>query len=84
MPRLQAVGETSESLLFWFLDFSVQPVADAMAAELSMKLGVMVTLGFEHLRRADTVLTMARAAAQLTASGVSIKDALDAVGLGED
>ena len=55
-----------------------------MAAELSMKLGVTVTLGFEHLRRADTVLTMARAAAQLTASGVSIKDALDAVGLGED
>ena len=61
-----------------------QPVADAMAAEFSRKLGTPVTLGFEHLWRADTVLTMARAAAQLTASGVSIKDALDAVGLGED
>ena len=66
------------------LDFSVQPVADAMAAEFSRKLGTPVTLGFEHLRRADTILTLARAAAQLTASGVSIKDALAAVGLGED
>ena len=82
--RSDADGTASRAATSRFLDFSVQPVADVMAAELSMKLGTPVTLGFEHLRRADTVLTMARAAAQLTASGVAIQDALDAVGLGED
>ena len=84
MMRSDADGTASGAATSRFLDFSVQPVADAMVAELSLKLGVPVALGFEHLRRADTILTMARAAAQLTASGVSIKDALDAVGLGED
>ena len=82
--RSDADGTASRAATARYLDFSVQPVADAMAAEFSRKLGTPVTLGFEHLWRADTVLTMARAAAQLTASGVSIKDALDAVGLGED
>ena len=84
MIRSDADGTASRAATSRFLDFSVQPVADAMAAEFSRKLGTPVTLGFEHLRRADTVLTMAKAAAQLTASGVAIKDALDAVGLGED
>ena len=82
--RSDSDGTASRAATSRFLDFSVQPVADAMAAEFSRKLGTPVTLGFEHLRWADTVLTMARAAAQLTASGVAIKDALDAVGLGED
>ena len=82
--RSDADGTASRAATARYLDFSVQQVADAMAAEFSRKLGTPVTLGFEHLWRADTVLTMARAAAQLTASGVSIKDALDAVGLGED
>ena len=62
----------------------MQPVADAMAAEFGRKLGTPVTLGFDALRRADTILTMARAAATLAKAGVSVGDALDAVGLGED
>ena len=82
MMRSDADGTASRAATSRFLDFSVQPVADVMAAELSMKLGVPVSLGFEHLRRADTVLTMARAAAQLTKAGVGVDEALDAVGLG--
>ena len=82
--RSDADGTASRAATSRFRDFSVQPVADAMAAELSMKLGVPVALGFEHLRRADTILTMARAAATLAKAGVSVGDALDAVGLGED
>ena len=82
--RSDADGTASRAATARFLDFSVQPMADAMAAEFGRKLVMPVTLGFDHLKRADTILTMARAAAQLTASGVPIKDALDAVGLGED
>ena len=82
--RSDADGTASRAATGRFLDFSVGPVADGMAAEFTRKLGLPVTLGFEHLKRADTILTLSRAAATLTASGVSIKDALDAVGLGED
>ena len=74
-------GTASRAATGRFLDFSVQPVADAMAAEFSRALGVPVTLGFEHLRRADTILTMSRAVAALVKSGLSVGDALDAVGL---
>ena len=82
--RSDSDGTASRAATSRFLDFSVGPVADGMAAEFTRKLGLPVTLGFEHLKRADTILTLSRAAATLTASGVSIKDALDAVGLGED
>lgn len=82
--RSDADGTASRAATGRFLDFSVQPVAAAMAAEFSMKLGVTVTLGFEHLKRADTILTLARAAATLAKAGVAVGDALDAVGLGED
>ncbi len=81
--RSDADGTASRAAAARWLDFSVQPVADAMAAELTRKLGLQVTFGFDHLRRADTILTMARAAATLAKAGVSVGDALDAVGLGE-
>ena len=81
MFRSDADGTASRAASTRWLDFSVQPVADAMAAELSRKLGTPVSLGFEHLRRADTVLTMSRAVAALVKSGLSVADALDAVGL---
>ena len=84
MFRADADGTASRAATGRFLDFSVQPVADAMAAEFGRKLGTPVTLGFDALRRADTILTMARAAATLAKAGVSVGDALDAVGLGED
>ena len=84
MFRADADGTASRAATGRFLDFSVQPVADAMAAEFGRKLGAPVTLGFDALRRADTILTMARAAATLAKAGVSVGDALDAVGLGED
>ncbi len=82
--RSDADGTASRAATGRFLDFSVQPMADAMAAEFSRKLGVPVALGFEHLRRADIILTLAKAAATLAKAGVSVGEALDAVGLGED
>ena len=82
--RSDADGTASRAATGRFLDFSVQPMADAMSAEFSRKLGTPVTLGFDHLRRADTILTMARAAAALAKAGVEISEALDAVGLGDD
>ena len=82
--RSDADGTASRAATARFLDFSIQPVADAMAAELSRKLGTPVSFGFEHLKRADTILTMSRAVAALVKSGLSVDDALDAVGLGED
>ena len=82
--RSDADGTASRAATGRFLDFSVQPMADAMSAEFSRKLGTPVTLGFDHLRRADTILTMARAAAALAKAGVSVDEALDAVGLGDD
>ena len=82
--RSDADGTASRAATGRFLDFSVQAMADGIAAEFSRKLGLPVTLGFEHLKRADTILTMARAAATLAKAGVSVGDALDAVGLGED
>ena len=82
--RSDADGTASRAATGRFLDFSVQPVADGMAAELGRKLGLPVTLGFEHLKRADTILTLSRAAATLAKAGVSVGSALNAVGLGED
>ena len=82
--RSDADGTASRSAVSRYLDFSAQPVADTIAAEFSRKLGMPVTLGFDHLKRADTILTLARAAATLAKAGVSVGDALDAVGLGED
>ncbi len=82
--RSDADGTASRAATGRFLDFSVGPVADGMAAEFTRKLGLPVTLGFEHLKRADTVLTLSRAAATLAKAGVSVGEALDAVGLGED
>ena len=82
--RSDADGTASRAATGRFLDFSVGPVADGMAAEFGRKLGLPVSLGFEHLKRADTILTLARAAATLAKAGVSVGEALDAVGLGED
>ena len=82
--RSDADGTASRAATGRLLDFSVQPLADAVAAEFSRKLGVLVTLGFDDLKRADTILTLARAAATLAKAGVSVGEALDAVGLGED
>ena len=82
--RSDADGTASRAATGRFLDFSVGPVADGMAAEFGRKLGLPVTLGFEHLKRADTILTLSRAAATLAKAGVPVGEALDAVGLGED
>ncbi len=81
MLTADADGTASRAAVARFLDFSVDPLASTLSAEFSRKLGVSVMLSFEHLRRADTVLTMARSVAQLVASGMSIQDAVDTVGL---
>ena len=82
--RSDADGTASRAAVSRWLDFSVQPIANTVAAEFSRKLGLEVTMGFEHLKRADTILTLAKAAATLAKAGVSVGDALDAVGLGDD
>ena len=82
--RSDADGTASRAAVSRYLDFSVQPMANGIASEFSRKLGTPVTLGFEHLKRADTILTLAKAAAALAGAGVSVGDALDAVGLGDD
>ena len=82
--RSDADGTASRAATARFLDFSIQPVADAMAAELSRKLGTPVSLQFDALRRPDTILTLARAAATLAKAGVEVSDALVSVGLRDD
>ena len=75
---------------YWraILDFSVGPVADGYGRRVQRASWVLpVTLGFEHLKRADTILTLSqgsRARWQRPAACPMGEDALDAVGLGED
>ena len=64
-----------------FVFGSVMPVARLVEMELSAKLEMPVKLSVEHLVSSDTILTKARAAAQLVAAGSSVSDAWEAVGL---
>ena len=76
-----ADGTARRAALAAFIDTALEPFARILAAELSVKLDKAVTLDLSGLARADTVLTRARAAAQLVGVGVAIEDALTASGL---
>ena len=76
-------GTARRAALAMFLDTQAAPFVRLLAAELSDKLDQDVTLDLSSLTRPDTVLTRARAAAQLVGAGVAIEEALTASGLRE-
>ena len=63
-----------------FLHGTIQPVADIVAEELTLKLELPVTIGFDRLFASD-VQGRARAFASLTAGGLSVADAARATGI---
>ena len=83
MVGVEGEGTARRAALAQFLDTQAAPFARLLAAELSEKLDQDVTLDLDSLQRADTVLTRARAAAQLVGAGVAIEEALTAAGLRE-
>lgn len=75
-----AQGSQLREAYRWWLQSSLRPKANILAAELTLKLGSPVAFEFPGMTAAD-IGARARAVSQLTTAGVEIERALELVGL---